>query len=74
MVDGGALFVHEARHHEIASLFFDDDWWERKLGARATGLIGAGTGLGLDPLIGGWGSQLGYARKSEMTDYRSIRG
>jgi hypothetical protein len=28
LVDGGALFVHEARHHEIASLFFDDAWWE----------------------------------------------
>jgi O-methyltransferase len=74
MVDGGALFVHEARHHEIASLFFDEDWWERNVGDRAPGLIGAGTGLGLDPLIGGWGSQLGYARKAETAAYRSVRG
>jgi O-methyltransferase len=74
LVDGGALFVHEARHHEIASLFFDDDWWEQNVGADAPGLIGAGSGLGLDPLVGGWGSQLGYARKSKMTDYRSVRG
>ena len=74
MADGGALFVHEARHHEIASLFFDDDWWEQTLGTRAPGLIGAGTGLGLDPEIGGWTSQLGYARKSEMTGYVSRRG
>jgi O-methyltransferase len=74
LVDGGALFVHEARHHEIASLFFDDDWWEQNVGADAPGLIGAGSGLGLDPLVGGWGSQLGYASKSKMTDYRSVRG
>jgi O-methyltransferase len=74
MADGGALFVHEARHHEIAALFFDEGWWEHNIGARAPGLIGAGTGLGLDPLIGGWGSQLGYARKTEMGDYRSIPG
>lgn len=74
MADGGALFVHEARHHEIASLFFDDEWWKDKLDTRAPGLIGAGTGLGLDPEIGGWTSQLGYARKSEMADYASKRG
>lgn len=74
LVDGGALFVHEARHHEIASLFFDNDWWERKLGTRAPGLIGAGIGLGLEPEIGGWASQLGYARKPGVTDYVSRRG
>jgi O-methyltransferase len=74
LVDGGALYVHEARHHEIASLFFDDDWWEQNLGTRAPGLIGAGTGLGLGPEIGGWTSQLGYARKAKMIDYASERG
>lgn len=74
LVDGGALFVHEARHHEIASLFFDDEWWKRSLGSPAPGLIGAGTGLGLDPLVGGWGSQLGYARKSALDEYESVRG
>jgi O-methyltransferase len=74
MVDGAALFVHEARHHEIASLFFDGDWWERKLGTPAPGLVGAGNGLGVGPEIGGWTSQLGYARKSEATDYEVTRG
>jgi O-methyltransferase len=74
MVDGGALFIHEARHHEMASLFFDNDWWEHTLGTRAPGLIGAGTGLGLEPQSGGWSSQLGYARKSALTDYTSTRG
>jgi hypothetical protein len=74
MVEGGALFVHEARHYEIASLFFDDRWWEDKFGARAPGLIGAGTGLGLDPDIGGWTSQLGYAIKCEAPNYVSQVG
>jgi O-methyltransferase len=74
IVDGGALFVHEARHHEIASLFFDSDWWERKLGTGAPGLIGAGTGLGLVPSTGGWRSQLGYASKSEVRDYKRSWG
>ena len=74
LVEGGALFVHEARHHEIASLFFDDAWWERELGAAAPGLVGAGTGLGLDPEIGGWTSQLGYATKKPRDAYESRRG
>ncbi len=74
MVDGGALFVHEARHYEIASLFFDENWWKRNFDSGAPGLVGAGTGLGLDPEIGGWTSQLGYARKSETADYESTRG
>ncbi len=74
MVDGGALFIHEARHHEMASLFFDSDWWEQTLGTPAPGLIGAGTGLGLEPETGGWTSQLGYARKSKAADYASKRG
>jgi hypothetical protein len=74
LTEGGALFVHEARHHEIASLFFDSAWWERELGVQAPGLVGAGTGLGLDPEIGGWTSQLGYATKLSQAEYESRRG
>lgn len=74
LVDGGALFVHEARHHEIATLFFDTEWWEQRIGAPPPGLIGAGTGLGLDPWVGGWGSSLGYAWKSDASDYMSRWG
>jgi len=74
LVKGGALFVHEARHREIASLFYDQDWWEQKLGADAPGLVGAGTGLGLNPEIGGWTSQLGYSIKSEAAEYASVSG
>jgi hypothetical protein len=74
MADRGALFVHEARHDEISSLFFDDEWWRSELGARAPGLVGAGSGLGLDPGVGGWASQLGYAVKLETIDFRSRRG
>ncbi len=74
MADGGALFIHEARHHEMASLFFDGDWWKERLGTRPPGLIGAGTGLGLEPTTGAWTSQLGYARKSETTGYARLSG
>lgn len=74
LVDGGALFVHEARHQEISSLFFDEDWWWMTLGERAPGLVGAGSGLGLAPDIGGWTSQLGYAVKAKAADYVSVRG
>lgn len=74
LAHGGALFVHEARHHEIASLFFDDKWWEEEVGDRAPGLIGAGTGLGLGPEIGGWTSQLGYAVKSDVPSYERVLG
>jgi O-methyltransferase len=74
LVDGGALFVHEARHQEIASLFFDQGWWQENLGVGAPGLVGAGTGLGLDPEIGGWTSQLGYAIKTQAGHYVAARG
>jgi hypothetical protein len=74
LVEGGALFVHEARHREIASLFYDHDWWEQIVGAPAPGLVGAGTGLGLNPEIGGWTSQLGYAIKAKAAEYASVSG
>ena len=63
LADGRSFFTHEAPHLEIASLFFAKDWWVR-LDHDPPGLIGAGTGLGLVPRPGGFGSALGYAVKS----------
>lgn len=60
---GCALFVHEAQHHEIASRFYDEEWWQSELGEPAPGLAGAGSGLGLEFMDGFWRSSLGFARK-----------
>jgi O-methyltransferase len=65
--DGGYLFTHEAHHMEIASFFFNEDWWRARLHCGAPGLIGAGTGLGLLPSSGGFKSALGYTVKSPNT-------
>lgn len=61
LVPGGRIYVHEAQSLKLASVFFDEAWWERELGEPAPGLVGAGTGL---PLAAGVGSQLGYAQKA----------
>jgi O-methyltransferase len=69
LAEGCAFFTHEAPHMEIASLFFDRDWWKRRSDDGPPGLIGAGTGLGLIPRPGGFGSALGYAVKApELLD------
>jgi O-methyltransferase len=74
LISGGRMFVHEARHLEIASLFFDDGWWRDALGTAAPGLVGAGCGLGLTPGPEGWRSWLGYAIKLDDDSYRVRRG
>lgn len=62
--DGGYFYTHEAAHMEIASLFFDREWWRSTLDTEPPGLVGAGTGLGLIPGPGGFGSALGYSMKA----------
>jgi len=62
--DGAYLYVHEAPHAEIASLFFSDDWWDRNLSTSPPGLVGAGSGIGLFISEGGfWRSALGWTVK-----------
>jgi O-methyltransferase len=62
--DGCYVFTHEAPHMEIASAFFDEEWWKSHMDSKAPGLIGAGTGLGLLPGAGGFRSDLGYTVKN----------
>lgn len=63
LLDGGHLFTHEAKHMEIAGLFYDADWWRGTLGCEPPGLIGAGNGLGLHPTSNGFTSLLAYTVK-----------
>lgn len=58
------LFCHESQHQQIASLFFDQNWWQKNLKTAPPGLVGAGNGLGLFPQPGGAGSPLGYTVKN----------
>ena len=74
LVPGGRMFVHEAPHLEISSLFFDEAWWRENLDAGAPGLIGAGSGLGLAAAAGGWRSWIGYAVKLTEDGYTVRRG
>jgi O-methyltransferase len=61
--DGCRFFAHEAPHMEIASLFFDREWWAENVQGEPPGLVGAGTGIGLHLGRGGFGSSLGFALK-----------
>ncbi len=61
--EGSYLFTHEAKHMEIATLFFEPDWWADTLDEQPPGLVGAGSGLGLHPGDNGFSSLLAYTIK-----------
>lgn len=70
---GGWLFTHEAKHVEIAGLFFDREWWLDHLDAEPPGLVGAGSGLGLHPGPNGYSSLLGYTVKDpDSLGFRTV--
>ncbi|HEY2496809.1 MAG TPA: TylF/MycF/NovP-related O-methyltransferase [Candidatus Angelobacter sp.] len=62
--DGSRVFTHEAHHMEISAFFFGENWWQKNLQCSAPGLIGAGSGIGLQPSAGGFRSPLGYTVKN----------
>lgn len=63
--NGAMFFTHEAHHYEIASLFYDTEWWHTNLNCAPPGLVGAGGGMGLVRNERGfYGSCLGYAIKN----------
>jgi hypothetical protein len=64
LVADGRFFTHEAQELHLASFFFDHAWWTSTLDRPAPGLAGAGSGLGLLPGAGGYGSELGYTIKA----------
>jgi len=59
--DNCRMYTHEAQHQEVVQLFFDPAIWD---GQKPPGLVGAGTGLGLIPNVGGFRSGIGYAVKN----------
>jgi O-methyltransferase len=73
LADGGSLFLHEARHREMVDFFDDQEWWRE--GVDAPGLIGGGTGLGLKPQNGMWGSGLAFTVKNpRVHQYATVAG
>jgi O-methyltransferase len=66
--DGCYLFTHEAHHMEIPAFFFAENWWRSNLQCGAPGLVGAGSGLGLQPSPGGFRSALGYTVKNPKVE------
>jgi len=75
LADGGSIFIHEAEHLEMVDFFYDQDWWRAELGVDAPGLIGGGTGLGLSPQDGLWGSGLAFTVKNPLVnEYAAVAG
>jgi hypothetical protein len=75
LADGGSFFIHEAEHQEMVDFFYDKTWWREQLGVEAPGLIGGGTGVGLEPQDGLWGSGLAFTVKNPLVrEYAVVAG
>jgi O-methyltransferase len=75
LADGGAFFIHEAEHQEMVDFFYDQTWWRDEFDTDAPGLIGGGTGLGLEPHDGLWGSGLAFTVKNPLVrEYSVVAG
>jgi hypothetical protein len=75
LTDDGSIFIHEAEHREMVDFFYDQDWWRAELDTDAPGLIGGGTGLGLSPQDGLWGSGLAFTVKNpRVAEYAAVAG
>jgi O-methyltransferase len=75
LAEGGSFFIHEAEHREMVDFFYDQAWWRGELGVDAPGLIGGGTGIGLEPQDGIWGSGLAFTVKNpRVRDYAVVAG
>lgn len=61
-------FTHEAKHMDMADLFFARAWWRETLDAEPPGLVGAGSGIGLHPGANGFSSLLAYTVKNPAVD------
>jgi O-methyltransferase len=75
LADGGSFFIHEAEHQEMVDFFYDQTWWRENLDSDAPGLIGGGTGIGLEPQDGLWGSGLAFTVKNpRVREYAVVAG
>lgn len=72
--EGCYLYTHEARHMEIASLFYSESWWKNNFSAPPPGLVGAGTGLGIKILTDPYfASSIAYTVKNPpVGSYQNI--
>ena len=75
LADGGMFYIHEAEHRQIVDLFYDKEWWDLEFGVEAPGLVGGGTGLGLEPRDGLWRSGLAFTVKNPLVhSYATVTG
>jgi len=58
------LYTHEAHHPDIASIFYDKEWWKKHFNCPPPSLVGAGCGIGLYPGISTFISSIGYTIKN----------
>jgi len=60
-------FTHEGSHVEIASLFFDEEWWQENVDTDPPMLMGSGSGIAINPKANGCRSNIAYTIKNKFT-------